>query len=108
MKKKEQKTPFDNIKIKKLTEADRERVLKETDEITKRHREGPPPPGDREIAAGARAEILNEKCVVCKSSLEQIWQIKFPHNDIIGPAGRGHWVPDGCRCTNCKLVYDKR
>ena len=84
--KSEKKTPFDNIKIKPPTKAQMKKILKEIEENNRREREGPPPPGDREIAFGLRAEILkDERCVVCHFPLEQIWQMKFPNNDIIGP-----------------------
>jgi len=103
------KTPWDGIKIKPPTKAQLAKIVKEIEENNRRRREGPPPPGDREVAWGLRAEILkDEKCVVCKSPLEQLWALKFPNNDIIGPGGRGHWAPDGRRCTNCKLAYDTR
>lgn len=102
------KTPFDGMVVKPPTEAQMKKIIKEIEENQRRRQEGPPPPGDREIALGLRAKTLKKKCAVCKAPLEQLYSIEWPNNDIIGPGGRGRWVPDGCRCTKCKLAYDMR
>ena len=103
------KTPFDGIVVKPPTKAQMEKILKEMEENRQKRLAGPPKPGDREVAWGLRAETLKDEfCVVCKSPLEQLWQMQFPENGIIGPGGRGRWVVDSCRCTKCKLAYDMR
>ena len=65
-------------------------------------------PGEYDISAEERGELINKKCPVCSNEIERVYRKTFDSGPgaVVGPGNKAYWKFMNTRCKNCRVVFD--